>query len=296
MKRYVISHRTRYEYEAPVVHAHHTAYLRPRDFEGQELIKSSIDCDPEPVTVTTSFDYFGNACDELELLSAHDLLEVQATSVVDVERKAFDPSAAPATSWEAVVQQLRSDAALLREREFCFDSPLVRLHPDLVSYAAPSFSAGRPLVEAILDLTRRIHTEFTYDPLVTDVTTPLARVLKHKRGVCQDFAHLAVGCVRSLGLAARYVSGYLETNPPPGRPRLVGADASHAWASALLPGFGWLDFDPTNDVVPGDRHISLAWGRDFSDASPLRGVVLGGGAQRLSVAVDVQAESPAGGS
>jgi transglutaminase-like putative cysteine protease len=296
VKRYVISHRTRYEYEAQVVHAHHTAYLRPRDFEGQELVKSSIDCDPEPVTVTTSFDYFGNACDELELLSAHDLLEVQATSVVDVERKAFDPSAAPMTSWEAVVQQLRSDPALLREREFCFDSPLVRLHPDLVSYAAPSFSPGRPLVEAILDLTRRIHAEFTYDPLVTDVTTPLARVLKHKRGVCQDFAHLAVGCVRSLGLAARYVSGYLETHPPPGRPRLVGADASHAWASALLPGFGWLDFDPTNDVIPGDRHISLAWGRDFSDASPLRGVVLGGGAQRLSVAVDVQAESPAGGS
>lgn len=294
MNRYVITHRTRYEYEAPVVHAHHTAYLRPRDFEGQELIKSSIDCIPEPVTVTTSFDYFGNTCDELELLRAHDLLEVHATSVVDVDRKAFDPKQAPATTWEKAVEALRENPALLREREFCFDSPLVRLHPELLSYAAPSFTQGRPFVDAILDLTRRIHREFTYDPLVTDVTTPLARVLKHKRGVCQDFAHLAIGCVRSLGLAARYVSGYLETNPPPGRPRLVGADASHAWASAFLPGFGWLDFDPTNDLVPGDRHISLAWGRDFSDASPLRGVVLGGGAQRLSVAVDVQAERPAG--
>jgi transglutaminase-like putative cysteine protease len=294
VNRYVISHRTRYEYEAPVVHAHHAAYLRPRDSEGQELIKSSIDCDPEPVTVTTSFDYFGNACDEIELLSAHDLLEVHATSVVDVERRAFDAKAAPATSWEKVTEQLRSDPALLREREFCFDSPLLRLHPDLVRYAAPSFVPGRSFVEAIIDLTRRINTEFTYDPLVTDVTTPLARVLKHKRGVCQDFAHLAIACVRSLGLAARYVSGYLETNPPPGRPRLVGADASHAWASAFLPGFGWLDFDPTNDLIPGDRHISLAWGRDFSDASPLRGVVLGGGAQRLSVAVDVQAQRPPG--
>jgi transglutaminase-like putative cysteine protease len=293
MKRYVISHRTRYEYEAPVVHAHHTAYLRPRDFEGQELVKSSIDCEPEPVTVTTSFDYFGNACDELELLSAHDLLEVRATSVVDVEHQAFDPKNAPVTSWEDVVARLRTDPALLRQREFCFDSPLVRLHPELSAYAISSFVPGRPFVEAILDLTRRINREFTYDPLVTDVTTPLARVLKHKRGVCQDFAHLAIGCVRSLGLPARYVSGYLETNPPPGRPRLVGADASHAWASAYLPGFGWLDFDPTNDLIPGDRHISLAWGRDFSDASPLRGVVLGGGAQRLSVAVDVQAESAA---
>ena len=149
MKRYVISHRTRYEYEAPVVHAHHTAYLRPRDFEGQELVKSAIDCDPEPVTLTTSFDYFGNACDEIELLSAHDLLEVRATSVVDVERKAFDPKDAPGLSWEKVVEQLHGDPALLREREFSFDSPLVRVHPQLASYAEASFTAGRPFVEAV---------------------------------------------------------------------------------------------------------------------------------------------------
>jgi transglutaminase-like putative cysteine protease len=290
LNRYHITHVTRYEYEGQVVHAHHTAYLRPRDFEGQELIKSAIDWEPEPVTVTTSFDYFGNTCDEIELLSPHDLLEVRATSVVEVSRPVFERTLAPSLSWEQAARLLRQDKQLLREREFCYDSPHVRINPQLASYAAASFVTDRPLVEAVLDLTRRIHTEFTYDPLVTDVSTPLARVLKHKRGVCQDFAHLAIGCLRSLGLAARYVSGYLETRPPPGRPRLVGADASHAWASVYVPELGWLDIDPTNDVVPGDRHVTLAWGRDFSDASPLRGVVLGGGAQRLRVSVDVEAE------
>jgi transglutaminase-like putative cysteine protease len=291
VNRYQITHVTRYEYEAPVVHAHHTAYLRPRDLEGQELVKSAVDWEPEPVTVTTSFDYFGNAFDEIELLSTHDLLQVRATSVVEVTRQPFDRAKAPALTWEHAVRVLREDAALLRVREFCYDSPHVRVHPQLASYAAASFSPGRPLVDAILDLTRRIHTEFTYDPLVTDISTPLARVLQHKRGVCQDFAHLAIGCLRSLGLAARYVSGYLETRPPPGRPRLVGSDASHAWVSAYVPELGWLDIDPTNDLVPSDRHVTLAWGRDFSDASPLRGVVLGGGAQRLRVAVDVDAQT-----
>lgn len=291
MNRYHITHVTRYEYEAQVMHAHHTAYLRPRDFEGQQLIKSALDWEPEPVTVTTSFDYFGNAYDEIELLSAHDLLQVRATSVVEVSRPVFDPAAAPALSWEHAARMLREDAALLRVRELCFDSPHVRVHPQLASYAAGSFQPERGLVDAVLDLTRRIHSEFTYDPLVTDISTPLARVLKHKRGVCQDFAHLAIGCLRSRGLAARYVSGYLETRPPPGRPRLVGSDASHAWVSVYVPELGWLDLDPTNDLVPSDRHVTLAWGRDFSDASPLRGVVLGGGAQRLKVAVDVEAES-----
>jgi transglutaminase-like putative cysteine protease len=161
----------------------------------------------------------------------------------------------------------------------------------LAEYAAPIFTPGRPFVDAVGELSERIFREFKYEPLATDVSTPLAQVLRERRGVCQDFAQLAVGCLRSLGLAGRYVSGYLETDAPPGRPKLVGADASHAWASAFLPTLGWIDFDPTNAVFPGERHVTVAWGRDFSDVSPLRGIVLGGGQHSLAVAVDVTPEA-----
>jgi transglutaminase-like putative cysteine protease len=158
----------------------------------------------------------------------------------------------------------------------------------LLDYAVPIFTRKRPIVEAVLELNHRIHTEFKYDPSATDISTPLGQVMREKRGVCQDFAHVAIGVLRSVGLPARYVSGYLETTPPAGRERLIGADASHAWASTFVPGFGWLDFDPTNDVVTSERHITVAWGRDFSDVSPLKGVVLGGGRHTLSVGVDVE--------
>jgi transglutaminase-like putative cysteine protease len=187
-----------------------------------------------------------------------------------------------------VARRLEADTTLLSAREFVFDSPLVRAHPSLAAYAEPTFRPGRPIVEAILELNHRIETEFAYDPSATDISTPLAQVLRQRRGVCQDFAHVAVGCLRSMGLAARYVSGYLETMPPPGMPRLVGADASHAWASVFLPDFGWLDLDPTNDLLPSGRHIVVGWGRDFSDISPLIGVVLGGGQHRLTIGVDVE--------
>jgi transglutaminase-like putative cysteine protease len=164
----------------------------------------------------------------------------------------------------------------------------------LSAYAAPSFAARLPLIDAVIDLNRRINTDFTYDPAATDTSTPLAQVLREKRGVCQDFAHVAIGCLRSLGLAARYVSGYLETQPPPGQARLVGADASHAWASVYVPDLGWLDFDPTNNMLPSERHITVAWGRDFSDVTPLKGMVLGGGAHTLTVGVDVEPRTVAG--
>jgi len=173
-------------------------------------------------------------------------------------------------------------------REFCFDSPLVRSHHLLREYAEQSFSVGRALEEAIIELNERIHADFKYEPTATDVSTPLAQVMRDRRGVCQDFAQVAVGCLRSMGLPARYVSGYLETQPPPGQTKLVGADASHAWASAYLGERGWLDFDPTNNALPSDQHVTVAWGRDFSDVSPLRGVVLAGGSHRIIVGVDVQ--------
>ena len=187
---------------------------------------------------------------------------------------------------------MASDNQLVTVREFCFDSPLVRSHRSLREYAEQSFALGRPLRDAIIELNERIHADFKYEPAATDVSTPLAQVMRDRRGVCQDFAQVAVGCLRSMGLPARYVSGYLETQPPPGQPKLVGADASHAWASVYVPNFGWLDFDPTNALLPELRHVTVAWGRDFSDVSPLNGVVFGGGRHSLRVAVDVEDLAP----
>jgi transglutaminase-like putative cysteine protease len=287
VNRYRISHTTRYDYEAPVVHAHHLAYLRPRNMPRQRLEDWHIHVEPEPLTVTQLHDYFGNDCTEIELLSPHDALAVTCTSAVELDAFDFDAQELPKTSWDECRARL-ADPALVACAEFAFDSPLVRAHPRFVAYVGSAFSPGRPLVAAALELNQRIFEEFTYDATVSDVSTPLARVLSQRRGVCQDFAHLMIGCLRSLGLAARYVSGYLETVPPDGSERLIGADASHAWAQVFVPEHGWLDVDPTNGVVPGSRHITLAYGRDFSDVSPLKGVVLGGGAHRLGVSVDVE--------
>jgi transglutaminase-like putative cysteine protease len=171
--------------------------------------------------------------------------------------------------------------------QFTFDSPLVKASADLAAYAAESFTPRRPIVAAVLDLSRRIHADFLFDPTATTVSTPLPEVLALRRGVCQDFAHLATGCLRSLGLAARYVSGYLLTLPPPGKPRLTGSDASHAWVAIHTGNGGWFDFDPTNDLVPSLEHITLSWGRDYSDVCPIKGVFVGGGQHGLSVHVDV---------
>ena len=195
-------------------------------------------------------------------------------------------------SWEAVRDQSaidRNPGAVIEAYQYAFDSPHVPTSPDLAAYAAISFTPGRPWLESLLDLTRRIYREFKYDKTATNIHTPPSEVLRVRRGVCQDFAHLQIGCLRSLGLAARYVSGYLVTAPPPGQPRLVGADASHAWLSAFSPEHGWIDVDPTNDLIPSLKHISLAWGRDYSDVTPIKGVYIGGGHNGMTVAVDVAA-------
>jgi transglutaminase-like putative cysteine protease len=291
MSVYRVQHVTRYAYEVPVVHAHHVCHLRPRQFDWQGVAKHDLEVIPPATATRRSADYFGNQVHLLEVSDNHDLLEVISSSVVEIQAR---PAATlqGGISWEEAAARLRSAGALVSALEYCFDSPLVRAHPLLAAYAAPSFAPGRPLVEAVVEFNRRIFDEFTYETTATDVSTPLAQVLRERRGVCQDFAHVAIGCLRSLGLAARYVSGYLETKPPPGRPRLVGADASHAWAAVYIPGTGWLDFDPTNNVLPGSGHVTLAWGRDFSDVSPLKGVVLGGGTHRVTVSVDVQRVDP----
>ena len=286
MSVYRVRHVTRYVYEAPVVHAHHHCHLRPRQFDWQGVAKHDLDVVPS-AAVRRSVDYFGNQIHVLEVASDHEVLDVVSSSVVEVAPRPEVPPAG-GLAWDEVARRFRSVGAPLSALEFAFDSPLVRAHPLLAAYAEPVFPAGRPIVEAVRQFCRKIFDEFQYETRVTDVSTPLGQVLRERRGVCQDFAHVAIGCLRSLGLAARYVSGYLETLPPAGKPRLVGADASHAWASVFVPGYGWLDFDPTNDVLPGVRHVTVAWGRDFSDVSPLKGVVLGGGTHRVTVSVDVE--------
>jgi transglutaminase-like putative cysteine protease len=293
-KTYRVRHSTCYEYEVPVAHAQHYAHLEPRTLARQRVLKSELTVTPLGVTRRAS-DYFQNVVHFVEILQAHEQFEIAVTSDIELRANDVELPLHQSIAWNQVADALRGARDLIPIREYVFDSPLVRAHAMLARYAEPSFPKGRPLVEAIMDFNQRIYDEFTYEPAVTDVTTPLAQVLRERRGVCQDFAQLAVGCLRSLGLSARYVSGYLETDPPPGVAKLVGADASHAWASVYVPNFGWLDFDPTNAVLPDLRHVTVAWGRDFSDVSPLNGVVFGGGRHTLLVAVDVDelAASPA---
>jgi len=285
-----VVHRTTYGYSAPVTTSHHEARLGPRATEHQRTIAHELEIRPEPAVRKRHYDYFGNRTTHFALSEPHRLLDVKATSLVDVTAVRL-PDFARAPAWESVRELLRTDRRRDRLDAFqmTLESPYVALFPELAKYAAPSFTPGRPLLEAVRDLTRRIHGDFTYDPLATDISTPIAQVLAQRHGVCQDFAHLMIGCLRAHGLAARYVSGYLLSRPPPGKAKLVGADASHAWIAAWVPNEGWIDFDPTNDLVPSDEHVSVAFGRDFSDVAPVRGVILGGGRHSVAVAVDVEA-------
>ncbi len=286
--KYRIRHQTTYDYESPVVHGRHIVKKRPRPLSFQTVLQSTLHVQPRPVWTRQEFDYFGNSVDIIEVLQAHDQLVVTAHSDVMVGPKPVDTDLPPfAQSWEDIRDRVETDPNYYEAREMQMDSPLVRRHPLLADFARPTFRPGRPLLDAILELNQRIFEEFTYDPGFSDIATPLGKVLRERRGVCQDFAHVAIGSLRSLGLAARYVSGYLETRPPAGKARLVGADASHAWASVFFPDYGWVSFDPTNNLLPKERHIVVAWGRDFSEVSPLRGVVHGGGRHVVTVSVDV---------
>ena len=285
---YQVTHRTLYEYTEPVSVSHHAARLEPRAMAGQSCEACTLRIDPEPAVRTTRTDYFGNRVCYFATQQLHARLEVTATSRVEV-----DPLLAPAPDasapWEEVAAMFRDPVPLelLDPHQFVFDSPQVRAVPEHRDYARAVFAPGRPVLEAARALARRIHTDFTFDPTATTVATPLEVVMRTRRGVCQDFAHLGVACLRALGLPARYVSGYLRTRPAPGRERLRGVDASHAWLSVFCPGWGWLDLDPTNDCVPAGEHITVAYGRDFSDVSPLLGILLGGGPHKVKVEVDV---------
>jgi transglutaminase-like putative cysteine protease len=286
---YKIVHRTTYKYKYPVTVGNHVACLKPRAVAHHQSAKSELHIQPRPATCTERVDFFGNILCFFTIQEPHRELVVEARSEVKLERKAL-PSPELALPWEEAVKAVPNDHSPegLEAYQFGFESPRIRMRPEFAAYALQSFTPGRPMPEALLDLTARIHKDFRFDPKVTNVRTPTEEVFKKRRGVCQDFAHLQIACLRSLNLAARYVSGYLRTYPPPGQPRLVGADVSHAWVSAYCPGMGWLDLDPTNNLVPSNGHVTLAWGRDYGDVSPLRGLILGGGAHTLKVGVDME--------
>jgi transglutaminase-like putative cysteine protease len=287
-----VVHRSLYAYGEPVSTSHHESHLAPRDGEFQRTLEHELAISPLPSVRRDRVDYFGNRACHFSIREPHRALEVVATSVVEVYR-ATPPLASASPSWEVVRDRLRSDRRrdVLDAYALTLESPLARPGAAVGDYAAPSFAPGRPILEAVRDLTRRIRGDFVYDSEATDVATPVAEVLRRRRGVCQDFAHLQISCLRALGLPGRYVSGYLLTRPPPGRPRLVGADASHAWIATFVPDFGWVDFDPTNDLIPGDEHVTVSHGRDFGDVTPLKGVILGGGKHEVRVNVDVEVVS-----
>ncbi|AGA91080.1 transglutaminase-like enzyme, predicted cysteine protease [Thioflavicoccus mobilis 8321] len=283
-----VSHVTRYQYAEPVSLCHSLARLKPRETASQRCLSTQIRVDPWPAVSRGYADFFGNRVNYFSIQQSHSSLEVTAQSEVEVTAPDLpDPTAT--SPWEEVASALRNvrRVDIIGARLFTLASGQVPPSPDATAFASPSFTPGRPILEAAVDLMGRIHREFDYDPNFTTIATPIDEVLAHRRGVCQDFAHLAIAGLRGHGLAARYVSGYLETLPPPGQPKLVGADASHAWFSVLVPGLGWIDLDPTNDQMPQEQYITTAVGRDYQDVAPLRGVFYGGGVHELTVAVDV---------
>ncbi|NBA95164.1 transglutaminase family protein [Pseudomonas sp. R5(2019)] len=288
---YQIIHDTHYHYDSPVSLAQQLAHLWPRACDWQQCAKQQLQISPQPSSRLDELDVFGNPLTRLAFERPHDELRVSAHLWVEVlERKAVDFDASPA--WEATRDALAfSGLPMLPEHlqacRYRFESPYVHLKKGFVQFSDSCFPPGRPLLLGARALMEKIFSEFTFDAEATQVATPLLEVLERRRGVCQDFAHLMLACLRSRGLAARYVSGYLLTQPPPGQPRLIGADASHAWVSVYCPAAGWVDFDPTNNIQPALEHITLAWGRDFTDVSPLRGIILGGGSHDPEVRVTV---------
>ncbi len=280
---YSASHITRHIYQSPVSQSLNELRLTPRSLPGQQVREIDICIQPEPATLDRRKDYFGNDVITVAILEAHDLFVIKAKSIVEVQPPSLEPVSA--TAWEEVRDRIAShpDDECLEAIEFVFDSPFVSCDPELAEFARPTFTPGRPLVDALKELSHRIHDEFRYQPKSTSIKMPLLEVLRNRQGVCQDFSHIMIGALRSLRLAARYTSGYLRSSPGN-----QGAEASHAWVSAFVPGNGWLSFDPTNDIMPSDGHVTLAWGRDYGDVTPVSGIAVGGGSHSVEVEVSVQ--------
>ena len=288
MTKYRVKHITKYDYDEVVPLGHNLVHLRPRE-TGRQLVHSNdIAIAPIPTARRDRVDFFGNHVTWFTIQEPHQKLHVASTSEVDVSPFEI-PKGYGGEPWDTVPAsiQARLDPSALDARQYTFDSHYVPRAPELAEFAKPSFPSGRPLLPSVTDLTNRIYKEFKFDPDATSVGTPIMQVLKEKRGVCQDFAQFQIGCLRSLGLAARYISGYLLTHPPPGKPKLAGSDASHAWISVFFPDFGWIDFDPTNGCIPSDEHVTLGWARDYDDIGPVKGVIVGGHRHKVKVSVDV---------
>jgi transglutaminase-like putative cysteine protease len=285
---YQVTHRTTFTYTQPVAISHHVLRLTPRSHPRQHCLRFNMTIDPAPSVRSESEDYFGNPITHLTIQTPHPQLIFEAKTLLDVMKPPpihVDQS----PPWDQVIQQVQTPAgsAGLEAQQFMYDSPYITIDDATYDFVRDCFPPGRPLLAGVMDLTSRIFREFTYEGGVTDVSTPVKDVLASRKGVCQDFAHLEIAALRSLGLPARYISGYLLTYPPEGQKKLVGADASHAWLSIWSPDLGWVDFDPTNNLIPSDEHITLAWGRDYGDVSPINGFMVGGGHHTLTVSVDV---------
>ncbi len=285
---YQVTHRTTFTYTQPVAISHHVLRLALRSHPRQHCLRSAIDIEPAPSVRSNRTDYFGNPLTHLTIQTPHSALVVEAQTLVDVVKPNLihlDQS----LPWDQVIQQLQgsTDAVELDAQQYLYDSPYVTLDDATYDFVCDCFPPGRPVLAGVMDLTSRIFRDFTYEGGVTDVSTPVQDVLISRKGVCQDFAHLEIAALRSLGLPARYISGYLLTHPPEGQEKLIGADASHAWLSVWCPDVGWVDFDPTNNCIPRDEHITVAWGRDYGDVSPINGFMVGGGQHTPTVSVDV---------
>ena len=302
--RYHVLHETRYDYGSAVSLSQQQLHLSPRILAWQQIEEQRIEIEPAPTWRREGIDAFGNPVAWISFDVPHDHLLIRSAMNV-VVMPHLPAQLEKSMPWEAVRDHLaynptEHSAADLEATRFLFESPHVRVKHELADYAADCFPPGRPVLLGAQALMAKIFREFKFDPEATTVSTPVLEVLEKKRGVCQDFAHLMIACLRAVGLAARYVSGYLLTRPPPGKPRLIGADASHAWVSVYAPGteYDWVDFDPTNNLLPDTEHVTLSFGRDFSDISPLRGIILGGGGAEPEVAVTVvpldEEELPAG--
>jgi transglutaminase-like putative cysteine protease len=291
-----VTHETRYSYASPVEQAHHVAHFAPINTDKQHVLSSSLTVEPRPESMRESLDSYGQPRTYFEMTTAHSELIVTARSEVITHALAHElsgkldrvvvPESLP---WEAVAEHMQYSAEQDYDaaREFAQPSPLAPEHPAFATYVSELTEQSMPVYALAKSLCQRIYREFKYTPAVTDVTTPPIDAFEKKHGVCQDFAQVMIACLRSLGLSAKYVSGYLLTEPPPGRPRLIGADASHAWVSVYCPKSGWLEFDPTNNCIAGESHVVVGYGRDYADVPPLRGVIRGGGTHTLKVAVTV---------
>lgn len=298
---YDVSHKTTFDYSYKVDMSQHLLHLTPRARQRQKVHRHAIIVSPTPTVTEERSDYFGNGATYLTVEDPHETLTIASTARVEIDDAVRPPAPETTMSWDALRDMLAAahdtdldgrlidvnDRTALDIQQYVFDSPFTGSE-QARAYALPSFPSGRPVLAGAVDLMRRIYQDFEYEGGVTDIYTPVDQVLKDRRGVCQDFAHLQIACLRALRLPARYVSGYLMTHPPEGQEKLVGSDASHAWLAVWTPEHGWVDLDPTNDMLPHDEHITLAWGRDYGDVSPVNGIVLGGGDQTVKVAVDVR--------